>query len=78
MKYMMGWYNGSWMAFPNNMMGYVGIIVFVELALKGLALWKAARKNQMYWFIALLVLNTAGILPVVYLLIDRASKKKKG
>ena len=74
----MGWYNGSWMAFPNNMMSYIGIIVFVELALKGLALWKAARKNQMYWFIALLVLNTAGILPAVYLLIDRASKKKKG
>ncbi|MDO8452770.1 MAG: DUF5652 family protein [bacterium] len=66
------------MAFPNNMMSYVGIIVFIELALKGFALWRAARSNQMYWFIALLVLNTAGILPAVYLLIDRVSKKKKG
>ncbi len=35
---------------------------------KGLALWKCGRNNQLAWFIVLLVLNTAGILEIVYLL----------
>ena len=35
---------------------------------KGLALWKSARNNQLAWFVVMLVLNTAGILEIVYLL----------
>ena len=35
---------------------------------KGLALWRAARSKQTYWFIALLVINTVGILEIIYLL----------
>ena len=35
---------------------------------KGLGLWKAGNHKQKYWFIAILVLSTAGILPIVYLL----------
>ncbi|OGY19024.1 MAG: hypothetical protein A2784_00360 [Candidatus Chisholmbacteria bacterium RIFCSPHIGHO2_01_FULL_48_12] len=34
---------------------------------KGLALWRAARGHQRYWFIALLVINTLGLLEIVYL-----------
>ena len=34
---------------------------------KGLALWRAAQNTQKNWFIALLVLNTVGILEIVYL-----------
>jgi hypothetical protein len=34
---------------------------------KGLALWKSGRNNQPKWFLAILVLNTAGILPIIYL-----------
>ena len=34
---------------------------------KGQALWKAARANQLNWFIALLLINTAGILEIVYI-----------
>lgn len=34
---------------------------------KGLALWRAARNTQLVWFIALLVLNTAGILEILYI-----------
>lgn len=36
---------------------------------KGLALWKAARKEQKYWFIALLVINTVGLLEIIYLFV---------
>ncbi len=34
---------------------------------KGYALWLAARNGHKYWFIALLILNTLGILEIVYI-----------
>ncbi len=42
---------------------------------KGLALWKAAQQGDKYWFIALLVINTVGILEILYIYIF--SKKKE-
>ncbi|MFT4308503.1 MAG: DUF5652 family protein [Candidatus Woesearchaeota archaeon] len=44
------------------------IIALIDLVLKGLALYKSARRGQSGWFVALLILNTAGILPAIYLL----------
>ena len=41
---------------------------------KGIALWKAARWGDTYWFIALLAINTVGILEILYIYIF--SKKK--
>lgn len=34
---------------------------------KGLALWRAATLRQKNWFIAILILNTLGILDIIYL-----------
>ena len=34
---------------------------------KGVALWNAATHKQRNWFIAILVINTVGILEIVYL-----------
>ena len=34
---------------------------------KGVALWKAARNNQKNWFVMLLILNTFGILEIIYI-----------
>lgn len=42
-------------------------IVAWSLLLKGIALWKAAQHRQTAWFVALLVINTIGILEIVYL-----------
>jgi hypothetical protein len=51
--------------------GALGIIValalLLVLALKGYALWHAAKRDEKGWFVALLVLNTFGILELVYL-----------
>lgn len=33
---------------------------------KGLALWHAAKRNEKWWFIGLLVVNTVGILEICY------------
>lgn len=37
------------------------------LVWKGTALWRAARNNQPAWFVALLVINTLGILDILYI-----------
>jgi hypothetical protein len=34
---------------------------------KGLALWKAARNYQKNWFVAILLLQTLGVLEIIYL-----------
>ncbi|OGH03157.1 MAG: hypothetical protein A2798_01875 [Candidatus Levybacteria bacterium RIFCSPHIGHO2_01_FULL_37_17] len=34
---------------------------------KGIALWRAANLKQRNWFVAILVLNTLGILELAYL-----------
>ena len=47
------------------------IILVVDLILKGLAMWKAVEKREKIWFWALLVTNTLGILPLIYLYIRR-------
>ncbi len=35
---------------------------------KLIALWKSARHDQLAWFICLAIFNTAGILPILYIL----------
>lgn len=42
--------------------------VLIVLALKGYSLWNAAKRGETWWFIALLVINTAGILELVYII----------
>lgn len=46
----------------------VSLIFFAWLIFwKGWALWRAAGKRQLIWFIILLVANTLGILEILYL-----------
>lgn len=52
------------------------IVLLILLALwtiviKAFALWHAARNSQTFWFVALLVVNSLGILELVYLLAFR-------
>lgn len=71
-----GWYDGWYDTMPTWMMnswglsapfGIMMILGIALFALKGYTLWHAARKNDQWWFIALLVLNTLGILELIYL-----------
>lgn len=43
------------------------IIMVWSLIWKGLALWKAAKRGDAIWFIVFLVVNTLGILEILYL-----------
>lgn len=60
----------SWMS-PLSPVFWIifGIFVLIalwELTWKGLALYKAGNNKDKYWFIAILFLNTVGILPILY------------
>ena len=46
-----------------------------SLVWKGFALWKAARNTSKVWFVVLLLVNTVGILEILYIFVFG---KKKG
>ncbi len=37
-----------------------------SLVWKGLALWRAARRRDNAWFVILLIVNTVGLLEIIY------------
>jgi hypothetical protein len=45
---------------------------------KGVALWKSAKNGQKGWFIALLIINTVGILEIIYVIFFSKKKEKEG
>jgi hypothetical protein len=46
--------------------GTIALLIW-SLIWKGVALWKAAGLRHKRWFIVLLVLNTFGVLDIVYI-----------
>ena len=46
----------------------IAILTVWSVTWKGIALWNAARSNQLGWYIALLFVNTLGILELAYLI----------
>lgn len=60
---------------PGVLLAVLVALLLLTTVLKAFALWHAARNNQTFWFVALLVLNTLGILEVVYLVAFRKDKQ---
>jgi len=63
---------GAWSPVGLNWATGMGGLVFAlviiwSIVWKGLALWKAAREESKVWFVVLLVVNTLGILEILYL-----------
>lgn len=54
---------------------FILALVVWSLYWKGRGLWNAARSEQKGWFVALLLINTVGILEILYLYVF--SKKAK-
>lgn len=65
---MMGWDRNPWFG------AGLGVLALWSLIWKGLALWKSARNDQRYWFVALLLINTVGILEILYLFVFAPNK----
>ncbi len=77
---MMGNWQGSW-GVPFGIGGFgLGNLMFLlliawSLVWKGLALWKSAQRKEKWWFVVLLVINTVGILEILYLYVFSKEKK---
>ncbi len=54
-------------------------IIFVWIVVwKLLALWKSARNNQIVWFLIIAVINTIGILEILYIYVfSKMGRKEK-
>ena len=63
--------------FPNVILLWlvIPLVVVWTMAWKGIALWKAGRNDHLAWFIVLFIVNTMGILPIIY--IFAFSRKKE-
>jgi len=51
-------------------------LIILDIALKGFALWRSAKRGEKAWFISLLFVNSMGIYPAFYLLTHKEGIKK--
>ena len=59
----MGWGNAWLWGIP----GVFILLVFWGLIWTGLALWHAAQRREKWWFLFFLLVHTAGIVEILYL-----------
>lgn len=52
-------------------LAFLVALIVADLVLKAWAMWRAARMEKKAWFIGLLIINSIGILPVIFLLMTR-------
>ena len=50
------------------------VLVLWDAVWKLIAMWKAGRNNHLAWFICIALFNTVGILPIVYILMQRKNE----
>ena len=60
----------------------IGALIFIaavwSVIWKGMALWRAARIGDKRWFVILLIVNTLGILEILYLYVFSKKSDKTG
>jgi hypothetical protein len=52
------------------------VLIIWSFIWKGLALWQAARNGHKGWFVALLLINTVGILEILYIYVFGKAPKQ--
>ena len=52
----------------------IGLGMIWTVAWKSLALWYAARDGKPWWFVALLFINTLGLLEILYIFVFRKAQ----
>jgi uncharacterized protein DUF5652 len=53
------------------LMPLIIILAIWESIWKLIALWKSAGNKHLAWFICIALINTAGILPIIYILLNK-------
>ena len=62
------WHNYPVFALAPGVKLLLALLIIWSVIWKGIALWKAARNSQTAWFVIMLLVNTAGILEIIYIL----------
>lgn len=62
---------------PVNFLVLLVLLCIWELVWKGFGLWYSAQNKQKGWYIAMLLLNTAGLLPIIYLAGFKPKQKRE-
>ena len=75
---MVAGYGGMMTPWAGRFGAWFFLLIIWSIIWKGLALWKAARRGSKPWFVALLVINTAGILEILYLFVFSKESKSVG
>lgn len=47
------------------------VLALFDAVMKAIAMWRSARNNHLVWFVCIAVFNTIGILPIVYLVLNK-------
>lgn len=50
------------------------VVAIWELVWKAIAMWKAAKNDNKVVYVLLIILNTAGLFPIAYILINRKKR----
>lgn len=53
----------------------MAILMLWSIPWKGVALWKAAKNNDIAWFVIMMIVNTVGILEILYIYVFGSKKK---
>ena len=62
--------------FLTTLIWFIPLMIW-SIIWKGLGLWKSARNGSKPWFIVMFILNTAGILEILYIFVFGKKKGKK-
>lgn len=55
---------------------WVSLVLYIwTIPWKGWALWRSAQKKNKLWFVAMLLLNTLGILEILYIFVISEEKR---
>jgi methionyl-tRNA synthetase len=58
----------------NNQILFIVLMIW-SMVWKGLALWRAAKRDDKVWYIIFLVVNLVGIPEIIYLLVTNKKKE---
>ena len=47
------------------------VVAIWDSVWKLIGLWKSARNNELAWFICIAIFNTLGILPIIYIVMNK-------
>lgn len=60
-----------------KLMPVIMLLFIWDSVWKLIALWKSAQRKQLAWFICIAIFNTLGVLPIVYLALNKKTQQNQ-